>query len=200
MSDAKPRSMPGPLRPRPFAQGPRPAERRPAAKRSDGAFIFFDLETTGLSPRGDCIIEIAGLRAVPGGRVTGEFHALVRIERPVPSFITAITGITSAMLSNQVPIAVALPRFMEFADGLPLVSYNVSFDMGFLRAEAERLKLAVGNTCDCALREARRKLPRLANHKLKTVAAHLGVAVDQTHRALDDCHMGLEVFVRLMRS
>jgi DNA polymerase-3 subunit epsilon len=172
----------------------------PAQARIKGAFVFFDLETTGLSPRGDRIIEIAGLRVAPGGRVSEDFHALVRVNRAVPPFITSITGISSAMLEDQETIEAVLPRFMDFADGLPLVSYNVPFDMGFLHAEAGRLQLAVSNVGVCALREARRRLPQLPNHKLKTVAAHLGVAADQSHRALDDCHMGLAVFVQLMRS
>jgi DNA polymerase-3 subunit epsilon/ATP-dependent DNA helicase DinG/DNA polymerase-3 subunit alpha (Gram-positive type) len=177
-----------------------PLKATPAPARAKGAFVFFDLETTGLSPRGDRIIEIAGLHVAPGGRLTDEFHALVRINRPVPPFITSMTGITTAMLAEQETIEVNLPRFLDFADGVPLVSYNVPFDMGFLHAEAARLQLAVSNVAVCALREARRRLPRLPNHKLMTVAAHFGVAANQSHRALDDCHMGLEVFRQLMRS
>lgn len=177
-----------------------PMKPAPAAVRANDTFVFFDLETTGLSPRGDRIIEVAGLRVARGGRVTEEFQALVRIDRRVPPFITSITGITTAMLAEEETIETVLPRFLDFADGLPLVSYNVPFDMGFLHAEAARLQVSVGNVAVCALREARRRLPSLANHKLMTVAAHLGVENEQAHRAHDDCHMGLEVFRQLMRS
>jgi DNA polymerase III epsilon subunit-like protein len=57
----------------------------------------------------------------------------------------------------------------------------------------------VKNVSVCALQVARRKLPDLANHKLATVARHLGVRRDQNHRALEDCEMGLQVFAGLMR-
>jgi len=169
------------------------------AGSANGPFVFFDLETTGLNPRGDRIIEIAGLRVAACGEIADRFHRLVRIEGPVPRFITSITGITDDMLQDQEPIAEALPRFINFVGDLPLVAYNVSFDMGFLSAAAGRLRLKVKNVSVCALQVARRKLPDLANHKLATVARHLGVRRDQNHRALEDCEMGLQVFAGLMR-
>jgi DNA polymerase III epsilon subunit family exonuclease len=175
--------------------------RPPAPVRGDGArFVFFDLETTGLSPRGDRIIEIAALRVGSRGGVRRSFQALVKIEERVPRFITRLTGITDAMLMDGDPIAAALPGFCEFVEDLPLVAYNVAFDMGFLRAEARRLRMRVTNAPVCALQIARAKLPHLSNHKLKTVARHLGLAFDQSHRALDDCEMGLQVYVELTRA
>ena len=122
------------------------------AGSASGPFVFFDLETTGLNPRGDRIIEIAGLRVAARGEIADRFHRLVRIEGPVPRFITSITGITDDMLQDQEPIAEALPRFIDFVGDLPLVAYNVSFDMGFLSAAAGRLRLKVKNVSVCACR------------------------------------------------
>lgn len=168
---------------------------------ADGAkFVFFDLETTGLSPRRCRIIEFAALRVARGGVVCGSFQALVRIDEPLPPFITRLTGITDDMLVDGEPIDAALPRFAAFVEDLPLVSYNVSFDMGFLRAEAQRQRIRLANTPVCALQIARARLPDLENHKLATVARHFGVSADQTHRALDDCVIGLRVFAELMRN
>ncbi|MEX2127805.1 MAG: 3'-5' exonuclease [Xanthobacteraceae bacterium] len=173
----------------------------PAPVSADGAkFVFFDLETTGLSPHGCRIIEIAALRVAKGGIPCGSFQALIRVDEPLPYFITRLTGISDAMLEDGDPIEAALPRFSEFVEDLPLVAYNVAFDMGFLRAEARRQKIPVRNKPLCALAVARAKLPNLPNHKLKTVARHLGISLDQTHRALDDCEMGLRVFAELMRA
>jgi DNA polymerase III epsilon subunit family exonuclease len=170
------------------------------AKRADGAkFVFFDLETTGLSPHGCRIIEIAALRVARGGMACASFQTLVRIEEPLPFFITRLTGITDDMLTYGEPIDRALPRFVNFVEDLPLVAYNVSFDMGFLRMEADRLKLPLANRPVCALQIARAKLPELPDHKLKTVARHLGISNEQAHRALEDCVTGLRVFAELMR-
>jgi DNA polymerase-3 subunit alpha (Gram-positive type) len=174
--------------------------KEPAPANSDGAkFAFFDLETTGLSPHGCRIIEIAALRVAPGGVACGSFQALIRIDEPLPYFITRLTGITDEMLEGGDRIEAALPRFAEFVEDLPLVAYNVAFDMGFLRAEARRQKIPVRNRPLCALAVARAKLPDLPNHKLKTVARHLGISSEQSHRALDDCEIGLRVFTELMR-
>ena len=167
--------------------------------RADGAFVFFDIETTGLSPRTDGIIEIAGLRLSPRQGLKESFQALVRIDRPVPAIITRMTGISDHMLRDQDPIDTILPRFLDFVRDVPLVAYNVQFDMGFLKAAARRMGREVPNLSICALELARRRLPRLPNHKLATVASHLGVTADQTHRALDDCEMGLRVFETLMK-
>jgi DNA polymerase III epsilon subunit family exonuclease len=167
---------------------------------ADGArFVFFDLETTGLSPRGCRIIEMGALRVARGGVACGAFHALIRIEERLSPFIRRLTGITDEMLLDGHPIEAAFPRFCEFVEDLPLVAYNVAFDMGFLRAEARRQRVRLANRPLCALAIARAKLPDLPNHRLKTVARHLGFGADQTHRALDDCEMGLQVFTELMR-
>ena len=173
---------------------------RPVPAVADGAkFVFFDLETTGLSPRGCRIIEIGALRVAGGGVACGSFHALIHIDEPVPYFITRLTGITDDMLEEGDAIEHAFPRFCEFVEDLPLVAYNVNFDMGFLRTEAARQRIELKNKPVCALSVARRKLPGLANHKLKTVARHFGIEEAQTHRALDDCEMGLRVFSELTR-
>src|SRR5688572_7485239 len=180
-----------------------PAVRRKRAEPApcaDGAkFVFFDLETTGLSPRGCRIIEIAALRVAAGGEACGSFQTLIRIDEPLPYFITRLTGITDEMLEDGEMIETAFPRFCAFIEDLPLVAYNVGFDMGFVRSEAARQQIRLNNRPVCALAVARAKLPALSNHKLKTVARHLGVEQEQTHRALEDCEIGLRVFAELTR-
>jgi len=172
----------------------------PLTYTDDAKFVFFDLETTGLSPRSCRIIEIGALRVAEGGVPCDSFHALIRIGEPVPFFISRLTGITDDMLAEGEPIEEVLPRFCQFIEDLPLVAYNVDFDMGFLRTEARRQRIKVENKPVCALWIARKKLPGLPNHRLRTVARHLGVENDQSHRALDDCEMGLRVFSELMRA
>jgi DNA polymerase III epsilon subunit family exonuclease len=182
-----------------------PASKRemsePVQAAADGAkFVFFDLETTGLSPRGCKIIEMAALRVGQDGVIAGSFQALVRIDHPVPYFITRLTGITNTMLARGERIESVFPRFCEFVGDLPLVAYNASFDMGFLRAEAARQKIKLQNRPVCALAVTRARVPGLSSYKLKLVAEHFGIQERQTHRALDDCEMGLRVFSYAMRA
>jgi DNA polymerase III epsilon subunit family exonuclease len=175
--------------------------KEPVQAVEDGAkFVFFDLETTGLSPRGCKIIEMAALRVGEEGVVAGSFQALVRISQPLPYFISKLTGITNAMLARGERIESVFPRFCEFVGDLPLVAYNASFDMGFLRAEAARQKIRLENMPVCALAVTRARVPGLSSYKLKMVAEHFGIQERQTHRALDDCVMGLRVFAEAMRA
>lgn len=173
----------------------------PVQAAEDGArFVFFDLETTGLSPRGCKIIEMGALRVGEAGEITGSFQALVRIDHALPYVITKLTGITNTMLARGERIEIVFPQFCEFVGGLPLVAYNASFDMGFLRAEAARQRIQLTNTPVCALAVTRARVPGLPSYKLKAVAEHFGIVERQTHRALDDCEMGLRVFSHAMRA
>jgi DNA polymerase III epsilon subunit family exonuclease len=175
------------------------AYEQPSYDRPLREFVFFDFETTGLSPRTDRVIEIAALRVGQAGKVLASFESLIRIDQPLSSFITKLTGISDEMLADQRPAKAVMPEFLEFIGDQVVVSYNISFDMGFLRAEAARLRRPIHNASLCALQMARRKLPQLSDHKLHTVAKYCGCKKKQNHRALDDCHMALEAFVHLMR-
>lgn len=163
----------------------------------DASFVFVDLETTGLRSSADQIIEIAGLRVADQARVVDSFHELVACDVPLRPFITAITGITDEMLKGAAPIERVLPRFFDFVEDLPIVAFNAPFDVGFLRAGAERLGMRFRNPSICALQLARAKLPSLLSHRLEAVADHLGFNLEQSHRALADCELGLKVFSQL---
>ena len=103
-------------------------------------FVVVDLETTGGRSSGDHHDEITEIGAVKvcGGEVLGEFATLVDPGRAIPPQIVALTGITSAMVYDAPKIDAVLPAFLEFARGAVLVAHNAGFDVGFLRAAAER--------------------------------------------------------------
>jgi DNA polymerase III epsilon subunit family exonuclease len=96
-------------------------------------FVFFDFETTGLSPRTDRVIEIAALRVGRAGKVLDSYESLIRIDRRLSPFITKLTGISDDMLADQRPVKTVMPEFLDFIGNLVVVSYNISFDMGFIR-------------------------------------------------------------------
>ena len=63
-------------------------------------YIVIDVETNGLNPQADCIIEIGALHIV-NGQVTGQFSSLVKTPSPLPSSIQELTGITDEMLDQE---------------------------------------------------------------------------------------------------
>ena len=169
---------------------------RPLAETS---FVVVDLETTGGSAdRGDAIIEIGAVR-VASGRLAERFARLVNPGRRLPPFITRLTGITDAMLADQVDIRVAIAEFLTFAGDDVLVAHNARFDLPFLDAA---LRLTLGRAFHqphfCTLRLARRLLPNLRRRSLDSLAGHLGIPVVDRHRALGDAIMTAEVLLHIL--
>ena len=168
---------------------------------SGGHWVVVDLETTGLGAGAE-ITEI-GAVLVRDGAVVDEFSSLVKPSRPIPPFITSLTGITPAMVADADPIASVLERFMEWSglgteDSPVLVAHNASFDVGFLRRAARACsrpwpRVRVVDT----LALARLALPRplVRNHKLGTVASYFGTATVPEHRALGDARATAELLL-----
>jgi len=162
-------------------------------------FVVFDLETTG-SKAPPCRITEIGAYRVCGGAIVDEFHTLVNPEMPIPPFITSLTGISHDMVKDA-------PRFREVADGFldfigdsVLVAHNARFDLGFLNHEVGRVyeDYRVGNPSLCTVLLARRLLPNIDNHKLKTVAHYYSIDLINHHRASDDARATAKIFVNLL--
>jgi DNA polymerase-3 subunit epsilon len=166
-------------------------------------FVVVDLETTGGRAAGDncdMITEIGAVK-VRGGVVLGELATLVDPGRAIPPQIVALTGITSAMVYSAPRIDSVLPAFLEFARGAVLVAHNAGFDIGFLRAAAERCGLAWPRPpVLCTVKLARRVLTRdeAPSVKLSALARLFGAATTPTHRALDDARATVDVLHALM--
>lgn len=147
-------------------------------------FVTFDLETTGLVPDRDEVVEIAALRFVDGALVE-RFATLVKPSRPIPAGATAVHGIGDADVEGSPPFAEALPRFLAFKRSAPLVGHNISFDLRFIEAACLRLGLSAQAPAIDTVPIAQRLFPTLPNHKLGTLARHLGI-VSTLHRAEAD--------------
>lgn len=163
------------------------------------AFVVVDLETTGLSPGRDRITEVGAVK-VRAGEVLGEFHTLVRPDRPVPPGVTAVTGITDGMLRGAPAVAAVLPAFLEFARGTVLVAHNARFDTSFLTAELARegfpgLDHPVVDTARLARRLLRDEVPDV---RLATLARHLRARTAPEHRALTDARATVDVLHGLL--
>lgn len=165
----------------------------------DVELTIFDTETTGLDPRcGDKIVEIAALR-VRGARVSGRFETLVNPQRPVSPGAFAVNNISADMVRDAPLIKDVLPRFFDFIKGSCLCSYNLPFDLGFLKSEMA--SSGIGSLDEIPLIDilamARRLLPGLERHSLSFVAYSLGIEQRQEHRALSDVDITWQVFGKL---
>lgn len=165
---------------------------------SGDPIVFFDLETTGLSAREDAIIEIAAVKFIPGADSHPHMQRLIRIDRPLPRFITKLTGITDEMLHTEGRrMDEVLDEFIAFIGSHDVVAFNINFDARFLNAAIERHgRPPLNNAGHCALARARKAWPQLETHKLAHLATHLALDKGPAHRALGDTLLALEVYFR----
>lgn len=156
-----------------------------ALVRPTTPFAVVDVETTGLSPATDRVIEVAVVRCAPDGSIIDEWATLIDPGRdPGP---THIHGITAADLADAPTFAAIAPELVERLDGHVVTAHNLSFDESFLSAELRAASLDLPMVPSlCTLELARHVLTDQKRHNLAACAASLGIAHDAAHRALAD--------------
>jgi DNA polymerase III epsilon subunit family exonuclease len=164
---------------------------------------FVDVETTGASADfGHRVIEI-GVCRMEQGACVAEYEQLIDPQRRVTPGVTAITGITQAMVTGQPTFTDLLPNLLPLLQGAVVLGHNVRFDLGFLRREFRRagqeLTAALGEGVHVmdTVRIARRRFGRGGN-ALQSLAPRLGYQPDVAHRALADARSTAFVFEKLM--
>ena len=163
----------------------------------DGAFVVFDIETTGFSNEKNNIIEIGAVK-IQDGRITDKFSSYVNPEEPIPFRIEQLTGINDGMVVDAPKIEEVLPQFLAFCEGAVLVAHNADFDIGFIRVASQRQGLSFDYTYLDTVALARVLLPNLAKYKLDHVAKALGVSLENHHRAVDDAGATAEIFEKFI--
>jgi DNA polymerase-3 subunit epsilon len=163
-------------------------------------FIAFDLETTGIQPKNDAVVEIGAVRFRAAEPVE-TFSTLINPGRPIPPEASAVNGITDDMVADQPGIETVLSDLADFCGDLPLVAHNAPFDFKFLLAAVEkhRARAPKGIVLDsCAL--SRIIFPGMFNYKLGTLVRHFGFPAGTFHRAEEDSvYCGL-LFARIVEA
>lgn len=158
-------------------------------------FVVADLETTGLSTGTDEILEFAAVLVEPTGAIVAEFSTLVRATKPIPPFITKLTGISQSDIDRDGrPLVDALGQFLDFAGTHPVFFHNAPFDAGFLKQACSQTKKKFPNPVHDTLPMARMAWPSLGSYKLGVLAEHVG-APAPAHRGLSDVKATLAVML-----
>lgn len=155
-------------------------------------YVALDLETTGLSPDWDDIIEI-GLIKVEGGRVVDSLHSLVRPEKKLPLKIKELTGIDEEMLAGAPRFEQLEESVLSFVEGENILGHCIGFDMGFLE---RALGKPLPNSRYDTLELARTLMPTASSHSLPDLCARLGFAAS-FHRAMDDARAVIFLYDKL---
>ena len=167
-------------------------------KLSSIDFCAVDLETTGVNPAFDKIVEIGAVRfRLDGGNIC--YQTLVNPGVHIPENVIRIHGITDTMVSDSPALEVIRDEFFSFIEGTVLVIQNPRFDLSFIdrafrMSNAAKPELHALDT----VRMAKKYFTGLPNHKLSTLAAHLGLEL-VSHRALDDAIACMAVFCETLK-
>ncbi len=162
-------------------------------------FTVVDVETTGLSARYERIIEIALVR-VENLKIVEKFSSLINPQRPIPSFISMLTGITNSGVKNAPMFHQVFPKISEQLEDSVLCGHNLQFDLSFLRNEVQILgdDFNPSHTL-CTLKLARKLFPNLKSRSLGPLAYHLNIKAKNSHRALGDAETTAKVLIKLIK-
>lgn len=164
-------------------------------------FTVVDVETTGLSPEQDDIIEVSALR-VRNNEVVDTFSSLVQLQTHtfLDKVIIDKTGITFAMLAAAPAAAQVFSAVRDFIGTDIVVGHNASFDVDFLYNKFMRtMQVPFTNDYVDTLRISRKVFPELRRYRLKDIAAKVGYSPETNHRALADCQTTLACYYALRK-
>lgn len=158
-------------------------------------YVCIDLETTGLNPKTDRIIEIGAVR-VEGGEQTGIFETFINPGRKLEEKITKLTGICDGDLRDAPNIKEALPKLLEFAGERVLLGHSVLFDFSFLKKAAVNERLIFERNGIDTLKIARKYLAFLESRSLDALCRYYDIP-HRAHRALEDARATAALYDRL---
>ncbi len=159
------------------------------------SYISIDLETTGLNPKRDKIIEIGAVKVVHGV-CTEAFETFVNPGQKLPERIVELTGITDGMLEGAPYIAEVLPELFAFCGEEPLLGHSILFDYSFLKKAAVDKKITFEKKAVDTLKIARKYLSDLEHRNLDFLCHYYGIP-HHAHRASEDARATHELFLKL---
>lgn len=182
-------------------------------------YTVIDIETTGLDPYFNEIIEISAIR-IRNNKIVDEYTSLIKprsysyiqndgktddyitIEdekvQYIDEYISQLTGITNKMLDKSPDILDVLPTFKNFIKDDVLIGHNVNFDINFLYDNfIKYIKEPLLNNFIDTLRISRKLLPELKHHRLDDLIIYFSKEARNEHRALNDCKITNEIYIDL---
>ncbi len=160
-------------------------------------FVVLDVETTGLSPRTDTIIEFGAVKYV-NGREVAEFSQLINPMRAIPDKVVEITGITDAMVALMPTLPDVINDFHAFCEGAVIAAHNADFDWAFVSKAFEAHGLSHDHPVLDTLSLSRNLLKGQKSHKLSAVCKTLGISLKNAHRAVHDARATAEALMIML--
>lgn len=149
------------------------------------SYIAFDLETTGLNPQENEIIEIGALK-VREGKVVDRFMEFIHPLSPISSAISELTGITNDMVATARSCEQVIPDFLDFCEDDVLIGHNVMFDYSFTKCSASKCGLPFEKNGLDTLKIARKVHKDFPSKSLGALCDYYHIENKSAHRAYHD--------------
>ncbi len=163
-------------------------------------FTAFDFETTGLYPDRDKIIEIGAVKFNLQGDEF-RFSGLIDPGVMIPAEASAVNGINNEMVKGKPGISEILPGFLSFISGTVLVAHNIGFDANFLVQAVNTSGLDTEDLiCLDTVLLARRYFKGAYSYSLENITRHLGIKIENAHRAEDDAAACMKLFIECIKN
>jgi len=159
---------------------------------------FVDIETTGLGPEHDRIIEIGILR-VENGKLIKSYQTLINPQTQISPFISTMTGITKQSLENAPLFEDVKEQILEMLEDCVFVAHNVRFDYGFVKQELRRSGLRFNAKHLCTVKLSRYLFPEERKHNLDSVMERFSILCENRHRAFDDAAVLWEFYKKAQK-
>lgn len=166
-------------------------------QNEENIFVAIDVETTGLSPFANELIEVSAIK-YEGSKKIDTYSTLIKPKAPIPYYITKITGITNDMVKNAPQIEEAMPQLVDFVGNSAIVAHNANFDYKFIQNYSDN-SFSKNKVID-TVPIGRKLYPELPNHKLGTIAKHIGITEDGFHRAEFDCECCAKIYMEYLKA
>lgn len=160
------------------------------------SYVVVDLETTGLQPSRDRILEIGAVK-VRDGQVTDTFCTFVDPKIEIPCNIQVLTGITQEMVDGAGPADQAFREFLDFCQEMDLMGHNLIFDYSFLKHQAVNQNIVFERRGIDTLKIARSILPELDSKSLTSLCSYFQIDREHAHRAFHDALATHQVYEKL---
>ena len=162
------------------------------------SYVAIDIETTGLQPKTDKIIEVGAWKIV-NGDVKDSYHSMVNPYRQLPIRITELTGITDRLTCDAPDIGSVIHEVAAFCEGFVLLGHRVIFDYSFLKKAAVNEGLEFEYRGIDTLKLCRRFMPDEEKKNLEQACTFYGVERDGAHRALGDARDAHNLYQKLRK-
>ncbi|MDP4282786.1 MAG: exonuclease domain-containing protein [Bacteroidota bacterium] len=162
-------------------------------------YAIIDIETTGGFAAANGITEIA-VFITDGKKVTREFHTLLNPVYTIPKYIETLTGITNEMVEYERDFKSIADELYELLQDKIFVAHNVNFDYSFVKYHLAQSGYELNCKKLCTIRLGRQIIPGLKGYGLEKICRHLGIKIEDRHRAKGDAAATVKLFHHLLQS